>query len=171
MDIPKFYRYLTRARRDLWSRLQSVPDDVLARNMIPGERFHSIKDLVFHIAEVEDGWLNIDIRGETPVLKSLPNLHDRLGGPNFGAVPLPELLDYWRLVETNTERYLDRMTPDELSRPVDVEDVGGGPFAAASLLWHVMQHEVRHSAQIVMLLRQQGHKPPSLDLLFYLPVD
>ena len=37
------------------------------------------------------------------------------------------------------------------------------------LLWHVMLHEVRHTAQIVMLLRMQGIKPPSLDLLFYLP--
>jgi uncharacterized damage-inducible protein DinB len=28
---------------------------------------------------------------------------------------------------------------------------------------------VRHTAQIVMMLRMQGIKPPSLDLLFYLP--
>jgi uncharacterized damage-inducible protein DinB len=32
-----------------------------------------------------------------------------------------------------------------------------------------MIHEVRHTAQIAVLLRMQGIKPPSLDLLFYLP--
>jgi DinB family len=37
------------------------------------------------------------------------------------------------------------------------------------LLSHVMIHEMRHTAQICVLLRTQGIKPPSLDLLFYLP--
>jgi uncharacterized damage-inducible protein DinB len=36
------------------------------------------------------------------------------------------------------------------------------------LLWHVMIHEMRHTAQLCVLLRSQGVKPPSLDLLFYL---
>ncbi len=37
------------------------------------------------------------------------------------------------------------------------------------LLWHVMIHEMRHTAQIALLLRSQAIKPPSLDLLNYLP--
>lgn len=37
------------------------------------------------------------------------------------------------------------------------------------LLQHVMLHGVRHTAQITALLRTQGIRPPSLDLLFYLP--
>jgi uncharacterized damage-inducible protein DinB len=32
-----------------------------------------------------------------------------------------------------------------------------------------MIHEMRHTAQIAVLLRMQRIKPPSLDLLFYLP--
>jgi uncharacterized damage-inducible protein DinB len=36
------------------------------------------------------------------------------------------------------------------------------------LLWHVMIHEMRHTAQIAMLLRTQGIKPPFLDLLNHL---
>jgi uncharacterized damage-inducible protein DinB len=34
-----------------------------------------------------------------------------------------------------------------------------------SLLWHTLTHEVRHSAQIVLLARQLGHTPPWLDFL------
>jgi uncharacterized damage-inducible protein DinB len=32
-----------------------------------------------------------------------------------------------------------------------------------------MLHELRHTAQVCILLRTQKIKPPSLDLLFYLP--
>jgi uncharacterized damage-inducible protein DinB len=42
-------------------------------------------------------------------------------------------------------------------------------YTVAGLLWHVMLHEVRHTAQIAVLLRTQGIKPPALDLLWYLP--
>ena len=34
-----------------------------------------------------------------------------------------------------------------------------------AVLWHIMIHEMRHTAQIAVLLRIQGIKPPSLDLL------
>ena len=34
-----------------------------------------------------------------------------------------------------------------------------------ALLWHVMTHEVRHTAQIVLLIRLLGHTPPWLDYL------
>ncbi len=42
-------------------------------------------------------------------------------------------------------------------------------FVVDGVLWHTMIHEIRHTAQIVVMLRSQGIKPPSLDLLFYLP--
>ena len=33
------------------------------------------------------------------------------------------------------------------------------------LMWHVMTHEVRHTAQIALLIRLLGHTPPWLDYL------
>ena len=42
-------------------------------------------------------------------------------------------------------------------------------YTVDGLLWHVMIHEMRHTAQIAVLLRTQGIKPPWLDLLNYLP--
>jgi len=36
------------------------------------------------------------------------------------------------------------------------------------LLWHVMIHEMRHTAQIAVLRRTQGIEPPWLDLKNYL---
>lgn len=167
MKIPELYDYLVRARRDLWATLESVPDEVLSRPMLDGDRMHSIKDLIAHTAGVEDGWLHYTILQDKPVEEGFPALKAAGSGPAYAGFPLSELLDYWRAVEQSTLTYLSTLTDAELQRVV--EDTPEEHFKLDGLLWHVMLHEVRHTAQIAALLRTQGIKPPSLDLLFYLP--
>src|SRR5208282_4719249 len=96
MNIPETYDYLVRARRDLWTTLERVPDEVLSRNLLDGPRLHSVKDLVFHIAAVEDGWLHEDILREPPVINTIPALKDTARWrPVYSGFPLGTLLDYW----------------------------------------------------------------------------
>lgn len=165
MNIAQIYAYLTRTRRDLWASLYAQPDETLSRPLLNGDRFHSIKDLVFHIPDVEDGWTNGDIRRTTPVQHGFPDILNVPEGPNFHTLPLSRLLEYWLAVEQSTLAWLPTLTPAELARIVE------DGKSTEGLLWHVMIHEMRHTAQIVTLLRQQGVKPPSLDLLFYLPIE
>lgn len=167
MKIPELYDYLVRARRDLWATLETVPDEVLSRPMLDGKRFHSIKDLVAHTAGVEDGWLHYTVLRDTPVEDAFPAIKAAGDGPAFAPFPLSELLDYWRAVEASTLAYLPTLGDAELRRVV--EDTPEEHFRLDGLLWHVMLHEVRHTAQIAALLRTQGIKSPSMDLLFYLP--
>ncbi len=167
MKIPELYDYLVRARRDLWATLETVPDEVLSRPMLDGDRMHSIKDLIAHTAGVEDGWLHYTILQDTPVEEGFPALKAAGSGPAYAPFPLSELLDYWRAVEQSTLAYLSNLTDADLERVV--EDTPEEHFRLDGLLWHVMLHEVRHTAQITALLRTQGIRPPSLDLLFYLP--
>jgi len=68
LNIPETYDYLVRARRDLWATLEGVPNEVLSRPLLDGARLHCIKDLLFHVASVEDFWIHEDIRREQPVL-------------------------------------------------------------------------------------------------------
>lgn len=166
MNIPETYDYLVRARRDLWAALEAVPDEVLTRPLLDGERFHCIKDLVFHIAVVEDGWMHYTILHDEPVLAPFPDLRYSEEGSFYAAYPLETLLDYWRQVEQSTLAYLATLTEEETQRVVTDE---GRQFRLDGLLWHVMIHEMRHTAQIALLLRLQGIKPPSLDLAGYLP--
>ena len=168
MNLPEVYDYLVRTRRELWSALEAVPDDVLARPLLDGRKFHCIKDLVFHVPTVEDGWINLDILRRAPVLQTDPALKDCEDGPFFADVPLADLLAYWRAVEEHTRGYLATLTADELGRGVPVEGWGAS-VKVDGLLWHVAIHEIRHTAQIVVLLRTQGIKPPTLDLLWHLP--
>lgn len=165
MNIPEAYAYLTRARRDLWATLERTPDEALSRPLIGGPRFQCIKDLVFHVANTEDGWLHYTILQDEPVQATFPGVSDLPDGPVCADVPLATLLDYWRAVEQNTLGHLTVLTGD-LTRLV--YDSPTERFVLDGLLWHVLLHEVRHTAQIALLLRMQGTQPPALDLFFYL---
>jgi len=170
MNIPETYDYLVRARRDLWATLAGVPDEVLSRPLLDGAKLHCIKDLVFHIASVEDFWIREEILREQPLRQTIPALKDTPGGPVFAGFVLETLLDYWRVVEQSTLTYLPTLTDDELKRIVTVDDRPGKRYTVDGLVWNVMIHEARHVAQISVLLRTQGIAPPFLDLLKYLPM-
>jgi uncharacterized damage-inducible protein DinB len=140
---------------------------VLSRNLLDGKYFRCIKDLVCHIAGVEDGWLHYTILQDEPVQNAFPDLKDAPDNSLYAESALEPILEYWRAVEQSTLAYLSELTPEELNRIV--EDSPEEHFKLDGLLWHVMLHEVRHTAQICVLLRTQGIKPPALDLLWYLP--
>jgi uncharacterized damage-inducible protein DinB len=169
MQLHETYDYLTRARRDLWRALGDVPEELLARPLLVGERFHCIKDLLCHIPAVEDGWLHEDILRVPSLWQGNPALRDTTGGHEYATVPLDVMLAYWRDVEHAMLRYLPTLTNEELQRVVTVHDAPEERFTVDAVLTHVMLHEVRHTAQVCALLRTQGVKPPSLDLYFYLP--
>jgi hypothetical protein len=174
MNIPQTYDYLIRARRDLWRTLESVPDEILSRPLIPGDRFHSIKDLVFHIADVEDGWLHGDILRTPPVQMSFPSLA-KTNGPIFDAFPLALLLDYWRAVEQSTLAYLATLNKAELNRIVTEQGSitraafhrGRPPLARPhprNAPHRADRHPAPHSAHQAPIARPALLPPASLDL-------
>ena len=171
MKIRETYDYLVRARRNFWTGRQAVPDDALSRPLLNGDKFHCIKDLMFHVVATEDFWIREEILRAEPVRQTIPALKDTQGGPVFAGFALETLLEYWRLVEQSTLAYLPTLTDSELKRIVSVHDRPGKRFTVDHLLWNVMFHEMRHTSQMTVLLRTQGIKPPSLDLYYYLPVE
>lgn len=171
MNIPEISAYLSRARRDLWAVLEGVPDEVLSRSMLDGPRFHCIKDLILHVPMVEDSWIHEDFLRDTPIWAAYPALEQAGDGPFFAEFPLVTLLDYWKAVEASTQRYLPALSASELGRMVTLGGSDGKDAAALDgLVWHVLIHEMRHTAQIGVMLRISGIKPPFLDLLNYLPI-
>ena len=167
MQISVFYDYLTRSRRDLWTVLEAAPDELLARPLMPAQTFKCIKDHVFHIALVEDNWLNYTILRDQRVLEEFAALVKLEDSRDCAGVALGALLEYWRAVERRTLSYLARLNDAEQNRVA--QDSPTDFFAVDGLLWHVMTHEMRHAAQLALLLRMVGVKPPALDLLWYLP--
>jgi uncharacterized damage-inducible protein DinB len=162
MTITAYYDYLVRARRELWAFLETMPDEALAKKVLPGPRFECIKDLISHIAAVEDSWIHEDILRDQPVWETMKEIEGAEDGPFFAAMPLEVVLNYWRAVEASTLKYFETLNPTELERLVDDQ------FTVDGVIWHVMQHETRHTAQVAILARQLGFSPPQLDLIRYL---
>jgi uncharacterized damage-inducible protein DinB len=165
MNPITFYRYLIRARQDLWAILEATPDELLAKPILEGQRFKCLKDLIMHTAAVEGFGRHEGVWKDTPVFThALPEVLWK-DGAEFATTPLPTLLAYWKAVQDSTLAYLE--TAPNLEFMVD-EAQG---HTAHGLVWHFMLHEVRHTAQMAVLLRQLGIKPPALDLLWYLPLE
>lgn len=162
MNVREYYRYLSAAREQLWQFLRALPDEDLNRDMIEsGERFHNIKDLVLHIADVEDHWIHNIARGEG-LQRHYP--HNWVQ-PHAEQHDLAWILSYSAEVTQTTRDFLE--SGPDLSRPVKLvqDDPASETATLDQLLWHVMTHEVRHTAQIALMIRQLGHTPPWLDYL------
>ncbi|GGL02643.1 DinB family protein [Deinococcus radiotolerans] len=171
MKPETLYGHLSHARRDLLATLRATPDEVLRAPLLRGERFHSILDLLVHTAEVEDGWIHGDFQGLPMVQARFPDVQAGAAGPET-TLSLAAIEAYWQAVEADTRAYLNALHGTDLHRTVTLDDwpEGHRQFTLDGLIWHVLLHEVRHTAQIAALLRTQGVRPPQLDLLFYLPV-
>ncbi|MDO4246400.1 MAG: DinB family protein [Deinococcus sp.] len=163
MNVREYYRYLSAAREQLWQFLRALPEEDLNRDMMEsGERFHNIKDLMLHIADVEDHWIHDIVRGDA--IQGSGYEHDWVR-PQAERYDLSWVLTYSRKVTEATRRFLD--SEPDLERPVKLvqDDPDSATVTLDQLLWHVMTHEVRHTAQIALLVRQLGHTPPWLDYL------
>lgn len=168
MDAESFYSYLTRARRRLWTALRALPDEALSKPVLATDGARCIKDLVWHVAVVEDGWFRGDLLGAPFVLERFgtePRSADEYW--HHHEAPLESLLAYWEAVEADTlRRWPDLTAAASEGRRVKAFDDQDVTVSADEVLWHVMQHEVRHTAHIVQMMRLQGYAPPSLDLVF-----
>jgi uncharacterized damage-inducible protein DinB len=167
MTEKNFYDYLVRARRDLFKFLRSLPDETISRDVIPGERFHSIKDLVLHIGIVEDSWIHEDILKDQPVWEVTSGFPDDFEKAYHPSDSLEWMLKYWLNVEKSTLEYLERFEPATSPQVLFDSKDGKKTATADEILWHVMLHETRHTAQIMLLARQSGFDPPQLDLIRY----
>ncbi|WP_034385974.1 DinB family protein [Deinococcus sp. YIM 77859] len=161
MNVHDYYAYLSGAREQLWNFLRALPDADLNRPLIEGDRFHNIKDLLLHVVDVEDHWVHGIALGDS-VASTYP--HDWIT-PHAEQYELSWIIAYGQEVGRRTRDFLGQ-SPD-LSQPVKLvqDDPASAQVTLEQLLWHVMTHEVRHTAQIVLLIRQLGHTPPWLDYL------
>ncbi|MCP2015137.1 putative damage-inducible protein DinB [Deinococcus sp. HSC-46F16] len=166
MNVREYYTYLSGAREELWNFLRALPEAELNRPLIEGgDRFQCIKDLVLHVVDVEDHWIHDVARGGQGVAARYP--HDWVR-PQAEGYALGWILQYGSEVQERSRAFLEG-DPD-LERRVKLiqDDPQSETVSLDGLLWHVMTHEVRHTAQIALLVRMLGHTPPWLDFLRFM---
>ncbi|GAA4009512.1 DinB family protein [Deinococcus rubellus] len=162
MNVREYYTYLAAAREQLWNFLRALPEQDLNAALIDGDRFHNIKDLLLHVIDIEDHWVHVIARGDG--LEASAFKHDWVR-PQAEQYQLGWILDYGKAVQRRTQQFLET-TPD-LNEAIKLvqDDPASATVTLDQLMWYVMTHEVRHTAQIALLVRQLGHIPPWLDYL------
>lgn len=164
MNVSEYYAYLSASREQLWNFVRALPAEDLNRDVIEtGERFHCIKDLLLHISDVEDHWIHSIARNDG-VQKDGLYLHDWVS-PNAAQYDLNWIIEYGQEVTRRTKAFLDSQPPLDQHIKLVQDDPASDTVTLDQLLWNVMTHEVRHTAQITLLIRQLGHTPPWLDYL------
>lgn len=164
MNVAEYYAYISASREQLWQFLRALPQAELGRNLMPeGERFHNIKDLLLHISDVEDHWIHTIARGDGVQRDGLYE-HDWVK-PQAEQFDLEWIVAYGQEVTRRTKAYLATSPDGEQLVKLVQDDPASETVTLDQLFWHVMTHEVRHTAQIVLLIRQLGHTPPWLDYL------
>ncbi len=164
MNVREYYTYLSAAREQLWNYLRALPTADLDRDLIEtGERFHSIKDLLLHVTDVEDHWVHSIARGEN--LQSDGRFKHDWVQPQAQQYDLAWIIEYGRTVSRLTQDFLE--SGPDLGRSIKLvqDDPASDTVSLDQLMWNVMTHEVRHTAQIALMVRQLGHTPPWADYL------
>jgi uncharacterized damage-inducible protein DinB len=163
MNVPDYYDYLRAAREQLWNFLRALPAADLDRDLIDGERFHNIKDLLLHVIDVEDHWVHGVARGVRDY--HAQDFRHEWGIPNAQQYDLNWILEYGRSVQAETLKFLASRPDLNAEVALIQDDPEVSTVSLDQLMWNVMTHEVRHTAQIALLIRMLGHTPPWLDYL------
>tara|TARA_B100000809_G_scaffold192894_1_gene191779 strand:+ start:147 stop:659 length:513 start_codon:yes stop_codon:yes gene_type:complete len=132
------------------------------RRFQPGPDSHHIDYAVWHIARVEDGWMNRGIR-RGPQVWERDGWAEKLGLPerdngfgytseqlaNFPAYDPGLLMEYYDAVRVDTLLLIDSLTDTDLERPPNPERDAQNTIA--KILAHVLIEEAQHVGQIAYL--------------------
>lgn len=155
-DLILLYDYSYWANEKLFPVIERLTDDAFTRPVAGS--YGSVRNTLVHLVSTEWGWM------------------ERCGGPARGPrlqpsdFPTPgRVVATWREVAEAMRGYLETLTDADLAEDVTYPGAGGAlrTMPRGALLHHAANHAVHHRGQVVLLLRELGHAPGNVDLLFY----
>ena len=158
-DLARLYDYSCWANERLLGVVARLTPDEFTRRVVGS--YGSVRNTLVHVLSAEWGWLERCGGGG-----GFPR-GERLKAEDFPT--LESVLTVWRRVESEMRAFLGRLREEDLAEGVAFA-FGTGPTQSASrgdLLQHAIVHAVHHRGQIALLLRELGHTPGNVDLLYY----
>ena len=156
-DLQTLYDYSYWANARLFEPLSRLTTEEFVRSVAGS--YGSIRNTIVHMMSAEGGWL------------------ERSGGPKRGAPlrsedfpTLDSILSYWREQERKVRAFLAALSDADLLRRMEfkVPQVSlSGVMALGDMLHHAALHNIHHRGQVTLLLRELGHVPGNVDILFF----
>jgi uncharacterized damage-inducible protein DinB len=114
----------------------------------------SLRNLVMHLIEAEDYWINKIVQGKPFV----PYDHDDFG--DFDAIR-----DKWHAVDREVLRFVGSLNESDRERVITVRWDKEYSFPLERVLLHLYTHTVHHRGQIVAAISALGGKVPYVDII------
>jgi uncharacterized damage-inducible protein DinB len=156
-DLEVLFDYSYWANKKLFRVIASLTPDEFTRHVAGS--YGSVRNTLLHALSTEWGWLE-RCGGE-------PARGGRLEPANY---PTAEaLMDEWSRVESGMRRFLAGLKDEDVARPIEYPGNGGArrSMPLGELMHHVTNHSAHYRGQTALLLRELGHAPGDIDLLFY----
>jgi uncharacterized damage-inducible protein DinB len=155
-DFRLLYDYNAWADHRTLDACAALSSEQFTRDM--GSSFHSVRDTLLHIMQVEWLWLE-RWHGRSPASFAANGEYSNV----------ESIRSRWLEIERDLLDYVASLTNEEVQRVVQHKTTAGVPQAAP--LWQMLQHLVNHGTyhrgQVATMLRQLGAKPIATDLIFF----
>jgi uncharacterized damage-inducible protein DinB len=151
-DVLRFFAYDWWANRRLLAAASRLTPVEFTREM--GASFGSVQGTLGHIMKGEARWLHFWVEGSTDWDTPPEDFPDAA-----------RLETAWSRLETQRHAFATALGDSQLEAPLTVR---GQDFTLAELIHHIVNHSTYHRGQVVLLLRQLGHTPPSTDYRLFL---
>ena len=125
-----------------------------------GASFPSLRDIYLHILFVVDIYFNYILQGN-------PNYPS----PNYNKYDsIEKITKYLEQVESKSNDYLSKVTPEELAKSIERKQKDGStfPVPVEDLLLDLFQEETHHRGELIALLWQMDVAPPHMGFIQYL---
>ncbi len=152
MKVIKLLEYSQFLRQSYLDTFSKLPWDEFIK--VRDASFDSLRDIFLHCVEVLDRYVNHRIQGNA----ELP----RINFDDYDSID--KVKTYLDRVESDVNRYLSKVTPEELSRKVarKFKDGTAVQMTVEDMLIDIFQEETHHQGEFIALLWQMDIEPPHL---------
>ena len=152
MNVIKLLAYSQFLRHSYFDTFRKLPWDEFVK--VRNASFDSLRDIFLHCVEVLDRYVLHRIQGN-------PEL-SRINFDDYDSIDKVKM--YLDKVESDVNRYLSKVTPEELSRKVELRFNDGVTvrMTVEDMLIDIFQEETHHQGEFIALLWQMEIEPPHM---------
>lgn len=158
MKITKMMSYSQYLRHSYFDTLCKLSWEELVKDR--GASFDSLRDIFLHCLEVLDRYVNHRCREKAEPQRIKFDDYDNI----------EKIKEYFDRVESDANRYLEKVSPEELSKKVTrkFKDGTSVQVTVEDILFDFFQEETHHRGEFIALLWQMDIEPPHLGWSKYL---